>query len=129
MNGPKSESNVLTLGGVANQAVRPFEVGTLVYLKSGSPAMTVSDLNSGNRSYVVTVDWFDLDHFAHRNEYHKDQLTTEPSVLFRVPDGGPVFWSNPSTTITATDALDTAQPEREDTLQDTMRDERSDTVS
>ncbi len=50
-----------------------FETGTVVYLKSGSPPLTVSDVRV--KPNIVTVDWFDVDAYAMRGEFHKDQLT------------------------------------------------------
>lgn len=56
---------------------RRFKPGQIVWLKSGSPAMTVNDL--GNPP-SVTVDWFDVDHMACRDAFHHDQLTLAPRV-------------------------------------------------
>lgn len=54
-----------------------FTPGQIVWLKSGSPALTVSDLSKGIHPNV-TVDWFDVDHCACRDAFHQDQLTTDP---------------------------------------------------
>lgn len=69
-NIPKSKQ------GTSNATPPPFPAGSVVWLRSGSPAMTVSDLT--NKPGIVTVDWFDADHCCHRNDFHFSQLTDSP---------------------------------------------------
>lgn len=61
----------------ANAGERRYKAGEIVWLKSGSPALTVNDLGSPP---TVTVDWFDFDHCACRDAFHQDQLTTTPKT-------------------------------------------------
>lgn len=91
---------------------RPFPTGAVVYLKSGGPPLTVNEL-PGTKPLVVSVDWFDTDGYAHRSEYHQDQLTLVESSMFLIPDGEGqrLLYGRPP--------LDTAISERVDTIVDT----------
>lgn len=53
-----------------------FHPGQIVWLKSGSPALTVGFPDA--RPNIVAVDWFDVDHCACRDVFHIDQLTDNP---------------------------------------------------
>ena len=52
-----------------------FPVGTIVYLKSGSPPLTVSDMPGVNED-CIQVEWFDGNQ-PRRDVFHQDSLTTE----------------------------------------------------
>jgi len=53
----------------------PFPVGTIVWLKSGGPPLTVTDFG-GRTDDVVAVEWFAGD-VLRRDAFHKDTLKTE----------------------------------------------------
>lgn len=59
-------------------AKRQFAVGQVVWLRSGSPALTVSGLRT--KPGTTSVDWFDVDHMACRDTFDEDQLTENPHV-------------------------------------------------
>lgn len=50
-----------------------FEIGDLVYLKSGSPHMTVSSKDGE----FCHVEWFDNNQQPKSNRYHSSTLTKE----------------------------------------------------
>jgi uncharacterized protein YodC (DUF2158 family) len=54
--------------------MRPFAEGTVVYLKSGSPPLTVDPLSMSDT--IVDVEWFDGAEVK-RDSFHKDCLTLE----------------------------------------------------
>lgn len=102
-------------GGDPN-TVRPFPVGRVVWLNSGSAPMTVShERSKTNEPSVIVVDWFDTEHFSHKSEFHKEQLTEIPTVF-------------PSTVLLPSIAsslvragADTEPPQVEQTVQDTLQ--------
>ena len=59
-----------------------FNVGDIVYLKSGSPAMTVRKIRGRDTSnIVVMVDYFKHDYFNESLEFKIEELTKEMSTL------------------------------------------------
>ena len=54
-------------------AIHP--VGTIVFLKSGGPPMTVTDI-CDQQDGIIAVEWFAGD-ILRRDAFHKDSLTTE----------------------------------------------------
>jgi uncharacterized protein YodC (DUF2158 family) len=57
-----------------------FPVGAVVYLKSGSPAMTVTTLNYPNQNTIVEVEWF-VGGDLKRDAFLVDSLTDDPNVV------------------------------------------------
>lgn len=72
---PFPQKGVAADAGAANSRFTP---GQVVWLKSGSPALTVNGTDRGG--VYVTVDWFDIDHCACRDVYHQDQLALGPHL-------------------------------------------------
>ena len=52
-----------------------YPVGTIVFLKSGGPPMTVDDVRD-HTDGIIAVQWFAGD-ILRRDAFHKDSLTTE----------------------------------------------------
>lgn len=50
-----------------------MDVGTVVWLKSGGPAMTITDSLPGR---VKSCDYFDGVPLHYRKQFHEDSLTT-----------------------------------------------------
>lgn len=84
----------------------PYKIGDLVWLKSGSPCMTVAEPEGNGKPVIgaaathamVPAEWFDVDLFLHRSEFHQDQLTRDPAIYpnsvvgvsFAMLEGSPV---------------------------------------
>lgn len=55
-----------------------FKAGDVVFLKSGSPAMTVKAVVDDNpRERVVVCNWFE-DGKVQENEFYQEQLSHQP---------------------------------------------------
>lgn len=72
-----------------------LSVGVIVYLKSGSPPLTVSDRKQASPD-IVNVEWF-VDGEVKRDAFHKDCLRDEPvsgwsdfKYVRRIP--GSIHW-------------------------------------
>lgn len=53
-----------------------FEIGDVVYLKSGGPAMTVSETGNVDGQNLVVCTWFDGTK-NHEGEFKEEQLTKQ----------------------------------------------------
>jgi uncharacterized protein YodC (DUF2158 family) len=82
---PNPQDNSKGQPSLGEATSNSFSPGTVVWLMSGSPAMTVSGLRKGvsglRKGNIVSVDWFDVEHYAHRCEYDVAQLTTAPMTF------------------------------------------------
>lgn len=65
-----------------------MQVGDVVRLKSGGPAMTVEH---SNFTYIVDVVWIDEENGTYRDRFHEAMLVLEPTPaeLAEIATGAP----------------------------------------
>lgn len=65
----------------------PFDVGDIVYLKGGSPAMTIDAVMFEEKGWHVKAFWFDESNTLCASKHHHKSLTREKIEEPRRPIG------------------------------------------